>query len=160
MNGFEKLFNLLDRTAYAALHAKSLTMEEVANFSWYFKAIRQHPCLTAHCESLGFPDVVGLAPQVYLTTLLRVRAGCRQSVSARSRLRRSMPLIELLSTVPVRRPVGETESGAHGVAHPKANNAASAMRSRRHGPVTTHKRRPLPRKGYLLRVSGKRFPPP
>jgi len=62
IEAFEKLFNFLDRIAYGVLHVCSLTMQEVANFSWYFNLIRRHPCLTAYCESQGFPDVVRLAP--------------------------------------------------------------------------------------------------
>lgn len=60
----DKLLNLLDRIAYATLHAKSLSMQEVANFGWYYKQVQCHPCLMAYCESQGYPDVARLASKI------------------------------------------------------------------------------------------------
>lgn len=61
---FDKLLNLLDRLAYAVCNVKSLTMDEVANFGWYYRAVASHLALKGYCERHGFPDVVRFAPKI------------------------------------------------------------------------------------------------
>jgi hypothetical protein len=40
LHKFDKLFNLLDRIAYATIYKKTISVEEVLNFGWYLKKIR------------------------------------------------------------------------------------------------------------------------
>ena len=62
--GFEKLFNLLDRVAYAYINAKTISKTEVDNFSWYLRAIKKSCAISAYCNQNGFENVVRIADMV------------------------------------------------------------------------------------------------
>lgn len=62
--GFEKLLNLLDRLAYAHLRKETLSMDELANFKWYFSQVCDNHKLTEYCNKNGFSDVVKMAEEV------------------------------------------------------------------------------------------------
>ncbi len=62
--GLDKLLNLLDRLAYARFTTASLSHEEVANFGWYLRVVKDQPDLAKYAEANGFADVVRLADSV------------------------------------------------------------------------------------------------
>ncbi len=61
---FDKLLNLLDWFAYATFDAKSVRLDEVANFGWYLRKIREDPTLYDYCWDNGFRDTLRLANEV------------------------------------------------------------------------------------------------
>jgi len=58
--GFEKLFNFLDRLAYAHLNTKAVEKKEIANFGWYIESIVKHTRVVKYCENNGFGDILKL----------------------------------------------------------------------------------------------------
>ena len=61
LHKFDKLFNLLDRIAYATLTMKVLTSEEAGNFGWYLDEIAGHDGLARYCAEEGYHGVLDLA---------------------------------------------------------------------------------------------------
>ena len=61
---FDKLFNLLDRIAYATVYQKTLSIDEVENFGWYLKKIKNKPLLVDYCKNNGFSDIIKLAEKI------------------------------------------------------------------------------------------------
>lgn len=62
--GFEKLLNLLDRLAYAHLHAHTISVSEIANFHWYYELITDHERIKKHCQINGFKDAAQVAEKL------------------------------------------------------------------------------------------------
>ena len=61
---FDKLFNLLDRIAYATVYQKTLSIDEVVNFGWYLKKIKNKPLVVDYCNNNGFSDIIKLAEKI------------------------------------------------------------------------------------------------
>lgn len=62
--GFHKLFNLLDRIAYAVLTTKTLTMEEATLFGWHFTSIVRKKRLTKYCKKNGYKQVIEFSEEI------------------------------------------------------------------------------------------------
>lgn len=61
---FDKLFNLLDRIAYATIYQKTLSIDEVVNFGWYLRKIKNKPLVVDYCNNNGFLDIIKLAGKI------------------------------------------------------------------------------------------------
>jgi len=61
---FDKLFNLLDRIAYATVYQKTLSIDEVVNFGWYLRKIKNKPLVVDYCNNNGFSDIIKLAEKI------------------------------------------------------------------------------------------------
>jgi hypothetical protein len=61
LHKFDKLFNLLDRLAYATIYKKTISTEEIMNFGWYLKKIRNEKVVANYCAKKGFKDILSLA---------------------------------------------------------------------------------------------------
>lgn len=68
---FDKLFNLLDRIAYATVYQKTLSIDEVVNFGWYLKKIKNKPLLVDYCNNNGFSDIIKLAEKIMIKEDIR-----------------------------------------------------------------------------------------
>ena len=62
--GFDKLFNLLDRLAYARSESEVLDADELKNFGWYFHKVVNSSRTTKHCEINGYPDIIKVAQEI------------------------------------------------------------------------------------------------
>lgn len=62
LNGFEKLFNLLDRVSYA-FEANVIEKDELKNFEWYLHQIKENKNISKYCIDNGFESVVKLAKE-------------------------------------------------------------------------------------------------
>ena len=61
---FDELFNFLDRIAYATVYQKTLSIDEVVNFGWYLRKIKNKPLLVDYCNNNGFSDIIKLAEKI------------------------------------------------------------------------------------------------
>lgn len=58
VEGFEKLFNLLERLSYAEHTSQVLSKKELQHFGWYYEEIIDNPTLKKYCEKNGYNDVI------------------------------------------------------------------------------------------------------
>jgi hypothetical protein len=58
---FDKLLNLLQRLAYSARTARTLSQKEISLFGWYVLKVMSHERLVKYCNENGFDDLVALA---------------------------------------------------------------------------------------------------
>lgn len=82
LHKFDKLLNLLDRIAYATVYQKTLSIDEVVNFGWYLKKIKNKPLLVDYCNNNGFSDIIKLAEKIISKENIRQKtnkAACSES---------------------------------------------------------------------------------
>lgn len=54
---FDKLFNFLWRISYAHLRMKTLSLQELDAFGWYFTLIGESPAMDKYCDDNGFDEI-------------------------------------------------------------------------------------------------------
>ena len=63
-HGLDKLFNLLDRLAWAYFENNVISKSELVNFGWYYHKILKHNRVVKYCEKHGYKDVIKLAQKL------------------------------------------------------------------------------------------------